>query len=298
MEDKAIFRDDTKIKTMIYEIRGKQVMLDADLARLYECKNGTKVINQAVRRHQDRFPEDFCFQLDDAELAFLRSQVGTASDSLRSQLVTSNERGGRRYKTYAFTEQGVAMLATILRTEVASRVSIAIMRAFVEMKQYISISLIEQKYINKLVMNHDERLDLVEKTLSKFDEKSNHLFFEGQIYDAYSLMRDILNKSQTEIIIIDNYINKNLLDILSQTKRKVIIITNKYNNNDYKKYQEQYSNIKLVINNTFHDRFIILDRKILYHCGASFKDLGKKCFAINKIEDGEYLERLVEKIPN
>ena len=164
------------------------------------------------------------------------------------------------------------------------------------MKQYISSSLIEQKYINELVLKDSKRLDLIEAALSEFKEKNNHIFFEGQIYDAYSLLIDIFNKSKNHLIIIDNYIDKNLLDVLSKIDREIIIITNKYNNHDYNKYKSQYNNIKLVINNTFHDRFIIIDKKILYHCGASFKDLGKKCFEISKIEDEDILENLLNKL--
>lgn len=307
MNSELVFDDGERIKKLIYEIRGKQVMLDSDLARLYECKNGTKTINLAVRRHKDRFPEDFCFQLNEEELEILRSQVGaskvdlrfqieTANNKLRSQDVTAKwdkSRNMSRNRPYVFTEQGVAMLATILRTDVASRVSIAIMRAFVSMKQYISSSLIEQKYINDLVIRNDKRLGLVEKVLANFKEKNNHLFFEGQIYDAHSLLRDILAKSEKEVIIIDNYVDKSLLDILSKTNKKVVVITNKYNNDDYNKYRKQYSNVELRIRNDIHDRFIIVDRRILYHCGASFKDLGNKCFAINKMEDWDYLEQLI-----
>ena len=119
---------------------------------------------------------------------------------------------------------------------------------------------------------------------------------KGQIYDAYSLLIDILNRSKKDIIIIDNYINKSLLDVLSKIDKKIILITNKYNNEDYKKYQMQYKNIRLIINNSIHDRFIILDKKILYHCGASFKDLGKKCFEISKIEDEDIMKNLLKKL--
>ena len=143
------------------------------------------------------------------------------------------------------------------------------------MRKYVSSSLIEQKYINNLVIEHEDRLKIVEKTLSNFKEKSNHLFFAGQIYDAYSLLIDIFNKAKEEIIIIDNYIDKSILDILSKTNKKIKVITSEYNNQDYNKYKEQYNNIELTISNLFHDRFIIIDKKILYHSGASFKDLGK-----------------------
>ena len=187
------------------------------------------------------------------------------------------------------------MLATILKSKVAVEISIRIMDAFVLMKQYISTNLIEQKYINNLVLDHEERLKILEDTFSGFKEKNNHLFFEGQIYNAYSLIIDIFNKSKEEIIIIDNYIDKKLLDILSKTNKKIIVITNKYNNEDYEKYIKQYNNINLIVNNTFHDRFIIIDKKILYHCGASFKDLGSKCFEISKIEENDILEKLIKK---
>ena len=272
---------------MIYEIRGKQVMLDSDLARLYECTNGTKDVNKAVNRNIERFPSDFYFQLTPEEYQNLKFQNGTSS---------LNTHGGIRKLPYVFTEQGIAMLASVLKTSIASDVSIKIMRAFVAMKQYISASLIEQKFINSLVLEHEERLKLVEATFSNFKEKNNHLFFKGQIYDAYSLLIKILSSSKEEIIIIDNYIDKNLLDILSKTKNKIKIITNKYNNHDYQKYKTQYNNIELIINNTFHDRFIIIDRKTLYHCGASFKDLGKQCFEISKIEENEIIEKLIKMI--
>ena len=273
-----------KIEDMIYEIR---VMLDSDLARLYECTNGTKDVNKAVNRNIERFPSDFYFQLTPEEYQNLKFQNGTSS---------LNTHGGIRKLPYVFTEQGIAMLASVLKTSIASDVSIKIMRAFVAMKQYISASLIEQKFINSLVLEHEERLKLVEATFSNFKEKNNHLFFKGQIYDAYSLLIKILSSSKEEIIIIDNYIDKNLLDILSKTKNKIKIITNKYNNHDYQKYKTQYNNIELIINNTFHDRFIIIDRKTLYHCGASFKDLGKQCFEISKIEENEIIEKLIKMI--
>lgn len=258
-----ISNEKLKIEEMIYEIRGKQVMLDSDLAKLYQVE--TKRINEAVKNNLEKFPDRFSWVLSVCE-----------ENNLRSNFSTSNiKRGGRRYKTRVFTEQGVAMLATILKSKVATKVSISIMDAFVLMRKYISSSLIEQKYINDLVLEHEERLKLVENTFSNFKEKNNHLFFQGQIYDAYSLLIDILNESKKEIIVIDNYIDKSLLDILSKTNKKITIITNKYSNQDYEKYKEQYKNVKLIINNKFHDRFIIIDKKILYHCGASFKDLGK-----------------------
>ena len=283
-----IVKENKKIEDMIYEIRGKQVMLDSDLAKLYECANGTKTINLAVKRHINRFPERFMFQLTKDEYY----------EILRFQFETLELEQGKysKYLPYVFTEQGVAMLATVLRTPVAEEVSIRIMDAFVAMRKYISTNLIEQKYINDLVLKDSKRIDLLEDAFSSFKEQNNHIFFEGQIYDAYSLMIKIFDKAKESIIIIDNYIDKNIFDILSKTNRKVTLVTNKYNNIDYEKYKEQYNNVTLVVNNSFHDRFIILDKSILYHFGASFKDLGKKCFAITKIESKELLNSLLEKL--
>ena len=283
-----IVKENKKIEDMIYEIRGKQVMLDSDLAKLYECANGTKTINLAVKRHINRFPERFMFQLTKDEYY----------EILRFQFETLELEQGKysKYLPYVFTEQGVAMLATVLRTPVAEEVSIRIMDAFVAMRKYISTNLIEQKYINDLVLKDSKRIDLLEDAFSSFKEQNNHIFFEGQIYDAYSLMIKIFDKALSSIIIIDNYIDKNILDILSKTNKQVTLITNKYRIQDYEKYKEQYNNVTLVVNNSFHDRFIILDKKDLYHSGASFKDLGKKCFAITKIESKELLNSLLEKL--
>ena len=277
-----IEKENIEIKNMIYEIRGKQVMLDSDLAKLYHVE--TKRINEAVKNNMEKFPERFSFILTNEETISLRSKISTSSLS---------NHGGNRYASRVFTEQGVAMLATILKSKVAIQVSIRIMDAFVAMRKYISSDLIEH---NKMLINHENRLTLLENTFDSFRDKNNHIFFEGQIYDAYSLMVKIFDKALSSIIIIDNYIDKNILDILSKTSRNVTLITNKYNNIDYEKYKEQYNNIAIVVNNSFHDRFIILDKKVLYHSGASFKDLGKKCFAITKIESKEILDSLLDKL--
>ena len=284
-----ISREKIKVENMIYEIRGKQVMLDSDLAKLYHVE--TKRINEAVRNNPLKFPVRFCWTLTKNEWFFLRSKFSTLENDI------PGKGHYRKFLPKVFTEQGVAMLATILKSKIAVETSIRIMDAFVLMKKYISTNLLEQQYLNNLVLQHEERLKLVEKTFSNFKEKNNHLFFKGQVYDAYSLLLNILNKSKKEIIIIDNYIDKNLLDILSKTNKEITIITNKYNNIDYTRYKEQYKNVKLKINNTFHDRFIIIDKKTLYHCGASFKDLGKKCFEISKIDEKDIIKNLLKKIP-
>lgn len=273
------------IENMIYEIRGKQVIFDSDLAILYGTE--TKRINEAVKNNPDKFPERFAWQLSNDEYINLKSKFSTSN---------SNNYGGRRKLPRVFTEQGVAMLATILKTKVATQVSVAIMDAFVAMRKYIADNNYERRISNieTKIIDYDNNFKLI---FDKLDTKTNnHLFYEGQIYDAYSLMLDIIDTSNSSIKIIDNYVDKRLLDILSKTNKEILIITNKYNNDDYGKYKEQYSNIKIKISNSFHDRFIIIDNKILYHCGASFKDLGKKCFALNKIEDKNILFDLLSKI--
>ena len=196
--------DNVIIEDLIFEIRGKQVMIDSDLARLYECKNGTKTINLAVKRHFDRFPEDFCFQLTKEEYYNI----------LRFQSETLELEQGKysKYLPYVFTEQGVAMLATILRTSVASKMSVSIMRAFVTLRKFISTNLLEQKYINNQVMKNTEDIKLLQESFQKFEEKSmiNEIYFDGQIYDAYSKIQDhnlkvcFSNKFHDRYFILDN----------------------------------------------------------------------------------------------
>ena len=286
-------KEELNIENMIYEIRGKQVMLDSDLAKLYQCKNGTKSINLAVNRNVKKFPNDFYFQLTNNETENLRFHFETSNS-------TTNY-GGKRYNPYAFTEQGVAMLATILHTPVAAEVSVNIMRTFVKMRKIISSNLIEQKYINELVIKDNERINLLEESFLKLEEKEkiNHIFYEGQIYDAYSLLIDIFKEAKKEIIIIDNYADKSILDMITNLNVKVIIVTRKFNllkDIDIKKYNNQYHNLKVTYSDKFHDRFIIIDKKVLYHSGASYKDLGYKCCAINKIKDDEYPGNILIKI--
>ena len=286
-------KEELNIENMIYEIRGKQVMLDSDLAKLYQCKNGTKEINQAVKNNPDKFPERYSFQLSDNEYNNLRSNFLTSS--------LESGYGGRRYNPRVFTEQGIAMLSTILKSKVAVETSIRIMDTFVKMRKIISSSLIEQKYINELVIKDNERINLLEESFSKLEEKEkiNHIFYEGQIYDAYSLLIDIFKEAKKEIIIIDNYADKSILDMITNLNVKVTVVTRKFNllkDIDIKKYNKQYHNLKVIYSDKFHDRFIILDKKVLYHSGASYKDLGNKCFAITKIKDNEYLETIIKNI--
>ena len=282
--------NDLKIENMIYEIRGKQVMLDSDLARLYQCSNGTKSINLAVKRHFKRFPERFMFQLTETEIS-------------RFQFETLNKNGQKqgtniKYLPYVFTEQGVAMLATVLRTPVAEEMSIKIMDAFVVMRKYIATNLIEQKYINNLVMKHEEKINSL---FDYFEEKEikNEIYFKGQIYDAYSKLLDIFLLAKVELIIIDSYADKYVLDMISKLKVPVILVLStksRLSELDIDKYNKEYSNLTLIYNDTFHDRFIILDKKKMYHLGTSLNNAGTKTFAINQIEDKRWLKLILEQL--
>lgn len=181
----TIMNEEYKIENMIYEVRGKQVMLDSDLARLYGCKNGTKAINLAVKRHINRFPERFMFQLTKEEKDNLRFQVETTNNMTRSL-------------PYVFTEQGIAMLASVLRTEIAEEISTKIMDAFIAMRKYISTNLIEQRYINNQVLKNTENIKLLQESFHQFEErrKVNEIYFNGQIYDAYSKIVDIFKSAK------------------------------------------------------------------------------------------------------
>ena len=284
----VIVKDEIIIENLIYEIRGKQVMLDSDLARLYECANGTKTINLAVKRHINRFPERFMFQLTKDEY-----------DNLRFQLETTNNMS--RTLPYVFTEQGVAMLATILRTKVAEEVSIRIMDAFVAMRKYISSNLIEQKYINDLVLEDHDKIKALETSFNKLEEKRkvNEIYFNGQIYDAYSKIQEIFKTVVKKLIIIDAYADNTLLDIIKRLNIEVIIITKPNNlltKQDIEIYNKQYHNLKVIFNNSFHDRYFLIDDKVVYHCGTSINRIGYKTFSINLISDEEVCNSFINKM--
>ncbi len=276
--------DNIKIEDMIYEVRGKQVMLDSDLAKIYHCKNGTKEINQAVKRNINRFPEEFCFQLSEDEYSLLKSQFVTSKNK---------GRGGVRKLPYVFTEHGVIMLSSVIKSDVAAKTNVAIINAFIKMKKYVSSNLLEQRFINNMVLEHDNDIKLLKESFSKFDSMSNEIFYEGQIYDAYSLLLDIINSSKESIIIIDNFANKKLFDLLSKTNKKVTVYSKNIDEELINKYMKQYNNVTLIHNDSYHDRFIIIDKKVLYHCGSSFKDLGTKCFCISKIENQELIRDML-----
>ncbi len=282
MEKEAIH-----VENMIYEINGKEVMLDSDLANLYKVE--TKRINETVKNNPEKFPRRFSLILSNDELENLWSKFSTANISRMSR---TNPR--------VFTEQGVYMLATILKSKVATEVSIRIMDTFVKMRHYINYnkSFLPNRFL-LLEDKVDKNTQRIDELFDKFNPKDivkNYLFFEGDFYDAYSTLIDIFNRSLDEIIIIDNYAGKELLDVLKKIDRKITIVSKNIDEKLIKKYQKQYHNVTFVNNDSFHDRFIILDKYVLFMCGASFKDLGKKCFCINELKDKIGLKEILKEI--
>ena len=275
--------EDVKIENMIYEIRGKQVMLGSDLAKIYNVE--TKELNRQVKRNIEKFPDDFCFQLTKPEYyEILRCQNGT---------LELKQGKYSKYLPYVFTEHGISMLASVLHSEIAVKMSVKIIRTFVAMRHYISNNLIEQKIINNIVLDNQEQIKeikndvkLLQKTFEKFEEKrkDNEIYVAGKIYDAYSKIVDILSLAKKELIIIDGYADRSVLDTISNIKIPVtLIVKNKslLTNLDITKYNSQYNNLKIVYDDTFHDRYFILDNTIFYHCGASINHAGEKTFSIN-----------------
>jgi len=277
------------IQNRIYTIRGVQVMFDEDLALLYGVE--TRVLNQAVKRNNERFPEDFMFQLTENELNILKSQIVIPSW------------GGRRTSPYVFTEQGVAMLSAVLRSETAVKISVQIIKAFVAMRRFIATNALIFQRLDTLETKQlvtDKKIDHVLNAIeSKEIQLKQGIFFDGQIFDAYKFVADLIRTAQKSIILIDNYIDESVLTILTKRREnvKVILLTKSISNQmalDVKKYNEQYPAIEIKEFKNSHDRFIIIDNTTVYHFGASLKDLGKKWFAFSKMDIGaiEMLGRL------
>jgi hypothetical protein len=306
MEDLIISQKE--IENRIVILRSEQVMIDSDLAEYYGVE--TKRLNEQVKRNKERFPKEFCFQLNENEFELLRSQNVTSEKSdlrsqnatsenneLRSQIVTLNKKGGRRYLPYVFTEQGVAMLSAVLKSETAVKVSIQIMNAFVGMRRFLVSNADVFRRIDTLELNQDMfKLD----SDKKFDEifialdkgalpPKQGIFYDGQIFDAYTLISDIIRSAKSSIIIIDNYADDTVLQMLTKRLKAVrtVIYTQfitKTLAQDLKKHNRQYEPIEIIELKSSHDRFMIIDNKEVYHFGASLKDAGKKWFAFSLLE--------------
>lgn len=289
---------DLEIGSLIYTVRGQQVMLDSDLAALYQVE--TRVFNQAVSRNIRRFPKTFRFQLTKEEY-----------ENLKSQIVISSGWGGRRSLPYAFTEQGVAMLSGVLRSDVAIETSIQIMSAFVQMRRFLldnagllqRMSIVETRQL-EYQRRTDERFNRVFNCLEacRTKESLQTIFFDGQIYDAFELLARLVRKAKRCIVLIDGYIDLNTLNILAKKHKEVraSVYTTKHGcritNADAEKFNAQYPWLEIKRTAAFHDRFLILDETDGYHIGASLKDAGKKCFGISKIEDEGLVQAVLERL--
>ena len=280
-----------EIRNLIYSIRGKQVMLDSDLASLYQVE--TKNLNKAVKRNIERFPASFCFQLTEEEVENLRFQFGTSSLSY----------GGRRYLPYVFTEQGVAMASAILRSDIAVKISVEIMEAFVEMrKMLISNAALFHRLDNIELkqLEADQKFEEIFKALESDKLHSEKgIFYNGQVFDAYAFVSDIIRSAKISIILLDNYVDDTVLTLLGKRKNNVTatILTKSISNQlrlDLQRYNSQYPPVDIEVFSDAHDRFLIIDNAELYHIGASLKDLGKKWFAFSRmdIEVGRMLQIL------
>ena len=286
--------DETNITDMIYTIRGRQVMLDSDLASLYQVT--TKRLNEQVSRNKNRFPAEFMFRLTKEEYENLRSQCATSSEDYAH--------GGRRYMPYAFTEQGIAMLSAVLKSDIAVEVSIRIMNSFVEMRKFLFSN---QQLFSRLdrvelkQLETDKKLEEVFNYIASNTEVKQKIFFDGQIYDAFSFIADLIGKAQSKLILIDNYVDVNTLNILCKKKSGVDVLIatagkGSLTTKDINKFNAQYPSLSVKTTTDFHDRFLIIDDMEGYFIGSSIKDAGKKSFAITKIEDGNMVQDLINKV--
>jgi hypothetical protein len=279
------------IQNQIYTIRGKQVMMDRDLARMYSVE--TKALNQAVKRNLERFPDDFMFQLTKEELA-----------SLRSQFVTLEKKGSHsKYSPTVYTEHGVLMLASVLRSDVAIKVSVLIINAFVEMRRYFNNNMVMSARLDameKKQFKTDENVEKIFEALESKDMKPKQgIFYDGQVFDAYVFVADLIREARHSIVLIDNYVDDTVLSMFTKRVKGVSLTIytkdiSKQLSLDKKKHDQQYEPVTIKQFKNAHDRFLIIDGTQVYHIGASLKDLGNKWFAFSKMElsASEILKRL------
>lgn len=291
------------VRKLVYFVRNQQVMFDFDLALIYGYE--VRALNQQVSRNIDRFPEDFMFELSPEEVQTVKSQIVTSQENT----FFSGQGGGRRKPPKAFTEQGIYMLGTVLRGTVAQQQTISIMRAFKEMKHFLSsnAALFERVRAVELrqstfEQNTNSRLTQVFAYINEHEETNQKVFFDGQIFDAFSLLADIISKAQQEIVLIDSYVNTSTLDLLTKKKQGVAVYLYttkqgcKLTVGEQALFQGQYPSLQVSYTTSFHDRFIILDQTCAYHIGASLKDAGRKCFAINRLEDVQVVRHILNRL--
>lgn len=301
--------EDDFIKSRIYTVRGIQIMLDSDLAKIYQVE--TRVFNQAVKRNENRFPPDFRFQLNLEEYRFLISQIVTSKDE------RNETRGGRQKAPYAFTEQGIAMLSGILKSEVAVLTSIRLMNAFVAMRRALAsispvvsrLDVLERRQITDQTRNdenqqrNEERFDTIFKAMDGGGFPPQKVFFEGKHFEAYSFAKKLVRKAETDIVLVDGYCDDVTLDILAQKKGGVSVlvatsqkaIARHLTPVAVAKFNRQNPALSVKAVAAFHDRFLILDGKELYHLGASLKDLGRRYCAVTNM-DAMFIPSIIQRI--
>ena len=308
-KNKLVVYNATAIQRKIYTIRNVQVMFDSDLAEFYGVN--TKRLNEQVLRNIERFPEEFMFRLADNEYEDWKSQIVTSNQTdLRSQNATSNKKGGRRYLPYVFTEQGVAMLSGVLRSETAVKMSIQIINAFVAMRKFIvynaqlfqRIDNVERRQLEHEIKTDKKFNEVFDALQSKELDPKQGIFYDGQIFDAYKFVSGLIRKAEKSILLIDNYIDETVLSLFTKRKHNVAatIFTKEISKPlslDITKFNSQYQPVEVKIFKNSHDRFMVIDNKDVYHFGSSLKDLGKKWFAFSKFDKGavELLQKLNEK---
>lgn len=277
----------TNIENKIYMIRGQQVMIDRDIAALYGVE--TRRLNEQVKRNAERFPEEFCFQLTREELESVMSQFAT---SPKNNMFTGQD-GGTRKLPYAFTEQGVAMLSAVLKSETAVKMSIQIMKAFVAMRKFMLVNAQVFQRLDKIERHQITTDSKIEELFDKMDkykiDDTQGIFFQGQIFDAYSKFESFIAKAKKEIVLIDGYVDLSILDRLTKKHKNVNVTIytapkTKLTAQDVQKFNAQYPSLTVQHTSKMHDRFLIIDNTVLYHIGASLKDLGKKCFAFEILD--------------
>ena len=285
------------IGRMIHVVRGRQVMLDSDLAELYGVETGQ--LNRAAARNKGRFPEDFRFRLAKEELEALRCQIGISNES----------RGGRRYLPYAYTEQGIAMLSSVLRSETAVWVSVQIMRAFVEMRRFLAANAQVFERVRELdarqridQARNDGRFEKIFGCLEAREEPAQHLFFQGQMYDAFELLARLVGSAERSVVLVDGYVGLGTLNVLAK-KRPGVAATvwasrrgDRLTAADVEKFNEQYPTLEVRHTEAFHDRYLILDGEVGYHVGASVKDAGRKAFGIDRLGDLALVEAVLSQL--
>ena len=290
-------KENISIKDMIYEVRGKQVMLASDLAVLYKVE--TKRINEAVKNNPLKFPERFSWVLDDYESKKLLVEIFDQKSII-------DTRGGKYKNPRVFTESGIAMLSTILKSETAIKTSINIIDAFVSMRHYIGNNNDIYKSLNNInnkLIDHDSSIKLLQESFEKLEEarEINEIYFDGKIYNAYSKIIDIFSEAKKELIIVDRYTDKTILDMIKDLDCKVILITgknSKLSRLDIEKYNKTYNNLSIYYNDTFHDRYFIIDRNKLYHSGNSVNHIGYRKSSIDVLRDNNIKDLIIKDIDN